>query len=95
MNGWKALASEAAATKLAMVRVAQSIRMRGSRQAWNAWEAMAAERGAAKLAAASVLNSMRPEGRKKRAAWNSWLRTRGVWPPVSLGCRQAKKIFRG
>ena len=72
MNGWKALASEAAATKLAMVRVAQSIRMRGSRQAWNAWEAMAAERGAAKLAAASVLNSMRPEGRKKRAAWNSW-----------------------
>merc|ERR1740115_444696 len=62
----------AAAKKLAMLKVAAAIRMRGSRMAWNAWAELAAEMAAAKFKAAGAARSFSPEGRAQRAAWNSW-----------------------
>merc|ERR1712185_36238 len=73
LNCWLGLIAELVATKLAMMKVAASIRMRGSRQAWNAWASMAADLGAARRQAAGALRTFSPEGRKTRAAWNSWI----------------------
>mgnify|MGYP006879325015 CR=1 FL=1 len=65
---WLALA----ALRQQLLGAVNSLRLVGSRRALNAWAAMAAEVGAAKRQAAGALKSLSPEGRKMRAAWNSW-----------------------
>ena len=72
LNGWKQMVEAAAAKKLAMLKVAASMRMRGTRMAWNAWSELAAELAAAKHKAAGALRSLRPEGRQLRMALNTW-----------------------
>ena len=67
-----AMAESAVATQAAMLKVAQSIRQRGSRKVWNAWAAMALEAASAKRKAAGALRTFSPEGRKTRAAWKPW-----------------------
>ena len=71
-NTWRGVVEGLAATKQAMIKVAQSFRLRGSRQAWNAWAAMVSEVRAARARAEGLLRTFRPEGRQTRAAWNSW-----------------------